>query len=34
MPVTKVMRSVFPLGEISVNEQQPYLTMWTTLSTL
>ena len=33
MPVTKVMRSVFPLGKMGVNEQQPYLTMWTSLST-
>ena len=24
----------FPLGKMGVNEQQPYLTMWTPLSTL
>lgn len=34
MPVTKVMRSVFPLGKMRVNELTRDLTMWTPLSTL
>lgn len=33
MPVTKVMRSVFPLGKMRVNELTRDLTMWTPLST-